>query len=152
MPLLVLTMKSRLKVFSQCIGILFRFGPRFPAMNEVYSRELRDLGIKVAHELKMDGYTREGVYVGVTGPAYETPAESRFLRVVGADAVGMSTVLEATVAKHADMKIFGMSLITDMSSTTEGCGVVCTHEDVLAITAKRMDIMKSFLTQFINQL
>lgn len=152
MPLLVLTMKSRLKVFSQCIGILFRFGPRFPAMNEVYSRELRDLGIKVAHELKMDGYTREGVYVGVTGPAYETPAESRFLRVVGADAVGMSTVLEATVAKHADMKIFGMSLITDMSSTTKGCGAICTREEVLAMSLKRVEVMKSFLTRLVKQI
>jgi purine-nucleoside phosphorylase len=88
-----------------------RFGPRFPDMTEVYSKRLRGIadqaatvrGVPVAH----------GVYVAVHGPSYETPAEIRFLRTIGADAVGMSTVPEALVARHMGLEVLGISCITN---------------------------------------
>jgi purine-nucleoside phosphorylase len=104
-----------------------RFGPRFPDMTEVYSRRLRTIadaaagarGIPVSH----------GVYVVVHGPSYETPAEIRFLRTIGADAVGMSTVPEALAARHMGIEVLGLSCITNMAA-----GVLpqpLNHEEVL---------------------
>ena len=84
-----------------------RFGPRFPAMTSAYDRELRQLASRTATELNMSEFTREGVYVHLSGPSYETPAESRFLKLIGADAVGMSTAPEVVVAKHCGMKVLG---------------------------------------------
>jgi purine-nucleoside phosphorylase len=91
-----------------------RFGPRFPDMTEVYSRRLRGIaervaaarGIRLAH----------GVYAGLHGPSYETPAEVRYLRAIGADAVGMSTVPEAIVARHMGLDVLGISCITNMAA------------------------------------
>jgi purine-nucleoside phosphorylase len=91
-----------------------RFGPRFPDMSEVYSRRMRGLadeasratGIAVAH----------GVYVALRGPSYETPAEIRFLRAIGVDAVGMSTVPEAIAARHMSMEVLGISCISNMAA------------------------------------
>jgi purine-nucleoside phosphorylase len=91
-----------------------RFGPRFPDMTEVYSRRLRDIadaaanatGVAVAH----------GIYVAVHGPSYETPAEIRYLRTIGADAVGMSTVPEAIAARHMGIDVLGLSCITNMAA------------------------------------
>ena len=91
-----------------------RFGPRFPDMSEVYSKRLRAAadraaetnGLAVAH----------GVYVGLHGPSYETPAEIRYLRAIGADAVGMSTVAEAIVARHMGVEVLGISCITNMAA------------------------------------
>lgn len=88
-----------------------RFGPRFPDMTEVYSREYRDLAHAAAGE--MDLALAEGVYAGVKGPTYETPAEIRMMRDLGADAIGMSTVPEAIVARHAGMRILAVSCITN---------------------------------------
>jgi len=88
-----------------------RFGPRFPDMTEVYSREYRDLAYAAAGE--MDLVLAEGVYAGVKGPTYETPAEIRMMRDMGADAIGMSTVPEAIVARHSGMRILAISCITN---------------------------------------
>jgi purine-nucleoside phosphorylase len=89
-----------------------RLGPRFPDMSDPYDAQLRNLARTVATE--RDVALREGVYVAVTGPCLETRAEYRFLRTIGADVVGMSTVPEVIVAVHAGMRVLGLSIITDM--------------------------------------
>lgn len=107
-------------------------GPRFTDVSEVYNRELRAVATKVAEE--QDIVLREGVYAWWSGPVYETPAEIRMMRVLGADAVGMSTVPEAVVAVHAGLKVLGVSCLTNMA-----CGILdepLSHDEVLATAAK----------------
>ena len=89
-----------------------RLGPRFPDLIEPYDRKLQELALAVALESNI--VARRGVYVGVTGPNLETRAEYRFLRAIGADVVGMSTVPEVLVAVHAGMKVLGFSIVTDL--------------------------------------
>ncbi len=102
-------------------------GPRFPDMVGTYTAELR----KLAHSV--DGDLREGVYVAVAGPNYETPAELRMLRRWGADAVGMSTVPEVLVARHMGMRILAIATVTDMATGLLGLVDHVTHEEVLAV-------------------
>lgn len=109
-------------------------GPRFPDMSEPYDPELIALAEAAALEIGIP--LRKGVYVGVTGPSYETPAELRMMARWGADAVGMSTVHEVITARHMGMRVLGLSAITDMA-TGEGHEKV-THEDVLAV-ARRIE-------------
>jgi purine-nucleoside phosphorylase len=110
-----------------------RFGPRFPDMTEVYSKRLRRVAEEAGQTI---GVTLEhGVYVVWHGPSYETPAEIRYLRMIGADAVGMSTVPEAIVARHMGVEVLGISCITNFAA-----GVLpqpLNHEEVLA-TAQRV--------------
>lgn len=89
------------------------FGPRFPDISRAYNKDLIDLGKKVANELGID--TKSGVYCGISGPSYMTPAELRMLRQWGADAVGMSTIPEVITAAHMSMKVLGVSCVTDMA-------------------------------------
>ena len=89
-------------------------GPRFPDMSEVYSRRLRELAKNAAEELKIP--LKEGVYLQTTGPNYETPAEIRMFRTLGANAVGMSTACEAMVARHMGMEVCGISCITNLAA------------------------------------
>jgi purine-nucleoside phosphorylase len=91
-----------------------RFGPRFPDMTEVYSPRLRRLADDTGRETGLT--LQHGVYVGLLGPSYETPAEIRYLRSIGADAVGMSTVPEAIVARQMGMEVLGISCITNMAA------------------------------------
>jgi purine-nucleoside phosphorylase len=91
-----------------------RFGPRFPDLSEVYTRELQELASEEARAL--DITVRRGIYAALAGPSYETPAEIHMLRAFGADAVGMSTVPEAIVARHMGMKVLGISCITNMAA------------------------------------
>ena len=93
---------------------LEQFGTRFPDMSNVYDKDLREIIAKKAEELSIP--LKQGVYIQLTGPAYESPAEVRLYRSLGADAVGMSTVCEAIVARHADMKICGISCITNLAA------------------------------------
>jgi purine-nucleoside phosphorylase len=102
-------------------------GPRFPDMVGTYTEELR----KIAHSVDPD--LREGVYVAVAGPNYETPAELRMLRRWGADAVGMSTVPEVLVARHQGMRILAIATVTDMATGLPGLVDHVTHEEVLAV-------------------
>jgi len=102
-------------------------GPRFPDMVGAYTEELRRLAHAVDPKLK------EGVYVAVAGPNFETPAELRMLRGCGADAVGMSTVPEVLVARHMGMRILAISTVTDMATGIPGLIQHVTHEEVLAV-------------------
>jgi purine-nucleoside phosphorylase len=102
-------------------------GPRFPDLVGTYTEELR----RLAHEV--DPALREGVYVAVPGPNFETPAELRMLRGLGADAVGMSTVPEVLAARHAGMRILAISTVTDMATGIPGQIEHVYHEDVLAV-------------------
>lgn len=104
-------------------------GVRFPDMTEPYSADLRQLAHDVAHE---HGFAlQEGVYAYVAGPSYETPAELNLLRLAGGDAVGMSTVPSVIVARHAGMRVLGISTITNMAVPNPTPGTVLTHEEVL---------------------
>src|SRR6056297_81705 len=108
------------------------FGPRFPDMSEVYNKSLRELAEKVAVENKIN--TVKGVYCGLSGPSYETPAEIRYIRNSGGDAVGMSTVPETITANHMGMDILGISCITNMAA-----GVLpkpLDHKEVMEIAEK----------------
>ncbi len=91
-----------------------RFGPRFPDMSEAYAKDWRALAIQEGKRAGMDIF--EGVYAAVPGPSYETPAEIRFLRTIGADVVGMSTVAEVIVARHCGMKVLAISVVTNMAA------------------------------------
>ncbi|MBQ6256300.1 MAG: purine-nucleoside phosphorylase, partial [Clostridia bacterium] len=105
------------------------FGPRFPDMTDAYDRTLRELTMHAARQLDID--LRRGVYCWMNGPTYETPAEVRMARTLGADAVGMSTVPETIVARHCGMKVLGISCITNMAA-----GVFrepINHEEVMAM-------------------
>lgn len=106
---------------------LDEFGPRFPDMTQAYDPELLDLARKIAAE--NDIHLHEGVYAGLSGPAFETPAELRLLKMVGADSVGMSTVPEVTVARHGAIRVLGLSGISNKAHTEPQ--FVASHEDVL---------------------
>jgi len=105
-------------------------GPRFPDMSQAYDPELRRIARRVALEQSIP--LHEGVYVGLGGPSFETPAEIRFLRLIGADAVGMSTVSEVTVARHGGMKVLGLSGISNVAVSEPGVDQATSHEEVLA--------------------
>ncbi len=107
-------------------------GTRFPDLSEVYSKELRNVALEVA--AKQNISLQQGVYAWWSGPTYETPAEVRMVRTLGADAVGMSTVPEAIVAKHGNMKVLGISCLTNMA-----CGILdqpLNHEEVIEVAGQ----------------
>jgi purine-nucleoside phosphorylase len=110
-----------------------RFGPRFPALGEAYSRRYRRIAQEAARELGID--LKEGVYAALVGPSYETPAEIRYLRTIGADLVGMSTVPEVIVARHVGIDVLAISCVTNMGAgLSEG---EVRHAEVLE-TAERV--------------
>ncbi|HET7629195.1 MAG TPA: purine-nucleoside phosphorylase [Bacillales bacterium] len=112
-----------------------RFGVRFPDMSEAYSKSLRRLAIEAA--AKFDLSLQEGVYLATSGPCYETPAEIRMMRKLGADAVGMSTVPEVISARHAGIEVLGISCITNA-----GAGILdvpLTHDEVIETTERIRD-------------
>lgn len=104
-----------------------RLGPRFPDMTEVYSRRLREIAAFEAARLGL--VLRSGVYACMSGPSYETPAEVRMLRTLGADVVGMSTVPEAIVARHAGMEVLAIALVTNAAAGVTGAPI--SHDEVL---------------------
>ncbi|MFL5765456.1 MAG: purine-nucleoside phosphorylase [Bacteroidia bacterium] len=123
-------------------------GPRFPDMSEAYSKSLIAKGKKVAgaHNIKV----QEGVYLGLSGPTFETPAEYRMVRILGADAVGMSTVPEVIVARHMDIPCFAMSIITDLG--VPGKIVEVTHEEVQEVAAGAEKKMTLIMKELMNEL
>lgn len=123
-------------------------GPRFPDMSQAYSRKLRDIARNIAAE--KDVPLQEGVYVGLLGPTYETPAEIRMLRTLGADAVGMSTVSEVIVARHAGLEVLGISCISNMAS-----GILdqpLSHQEVMETTDRVREKFLSLVLSIIPEL
>jgi len=123
-------------------------GPRFPDMSEAYSQNLIELAKKVA--LKEKIRLQEGVYAGLTGPTLETPAEYRFLISIGADAVGMSTVPEVIVANHMEMKVLGISCITDLA--IGGVIVKTSVEEILKAASDAEPIMTKLIKKVIEKI
>ena len=128
-------------------GKNFPTGPRFPDMHEVYDHELiqqadaiaAEKGIKVQH----------GVYLGTQGPTFETPAEYRMFRVLGADAVGMSTIPEVIVAHHCGIRVFGVSVITDLG--VDGKIIEVSHEEVQEAANAVQPLMAEIMREMINR-
>ncbi|MEY2817680.1 MAG: purine-nucleoside phosphorylase [Chloroflexota bacterium] len=124
---------------------LDEIGPRFPDMSQPYDRDYCDLARKVAKENKLT--LREGVYAGLSGPSFESPADLRFLRLAGADAVGMSTVPEVIVARHGGMRVLGLSGVSNKANLDGS--TITTHEEVIEagriITPKIETIVRGVL-------
>ncbi|GAA4468837.1 purine-nucleoside phosphorylase [Nemorincola caseinilytica] len=125
-----------------------RLGTRFPDMSQAYDRELIDLAIQVAAEKGIP--VKQGVYVGLQGPTFETPAEYRWLHIIGGDAVGMSTVPEVIVARHGGMRVFAMSVITDIGISD--VPITITHEEVLEAAHAAAPKMAAIVTGLIQRL
>ena len=126
------------------------FGPRFPDMTRPYDPKLRRMAFEIAAGL---GYSlKSGVYSASTGPTYETPAEYKYYRLVGADAVGMSTVPEVIVARHSDIPVFGMSVITNEAHDDYAEDFVNDGDDVVKAADAAADRMTAIFTQLIERL
>ncbi|MDF2938065.1 MAG: purine nucleoside phosphorylase [Paenibacillaceae bacterium] len=128
-------------------------GVRFPDMSQAYNREYRALAKKLAAEVRDEAgqslALQEGVYCGISGPAYMTPAELMMLARVGGDAVGMSTVGEVIAASHAGMKVLGISCITDMAIGEELEPL--THEQVMAVATRTKPKFQALVKAFVRQ-
>lgn len=125
-----------------------KLGPRFPDMSEAYDKNLVKMALSSAEALGQ--HVRTGVYAAVTGPVYETPSEYRFIRVIGADAVGMSTVPENIVARHSGMRVFAISVITDLG--VEGRIEKITHEEVIRAARAAEPRLARLVLEFIGRL
>jgi len=125
-----------------------RFGPRFPDMSEAYSAQYREVARQAAAELGI--HLTEGVYAAMLGPSYETPAEIRYLRAIGADLVGMSTVPEVIVANHMGMKVLGISCVTNMAAGMLPQKI--THAEVLETGAMVRDTLVQLLKRVLPRL
>lgn len=124
------------------------YGPRFPDMSEAYNKELIHQADQIAAEKGIK--VQHGIYIGTQGPTYETPAEYKMFRILGADAVGMSTVPEVIVANHCGIRVFGISVITDLG--VEGKIVEVTHEDVQKAADQAQPLMTTIMRELINKI
>ncbi len=122
-------------------------GPRFPDMSEAYKKSYIELGKKIASENNIK--VSEGIYAGLSGPCFETPAEYRYIWRIGADVVGMSTVPEVIVAKHGGMNCFGISIVTDLG--VEGVVQNVSHEEVQHIAKAQEPKMTLIVKEFVRQ-
>ncbi|MEN8097741.1 MAG: purine-nucleoside phosphorylase [Chloroflexota bacterium] len=125
-------------------------GPRFPDMTEVYDSGIRNLAHNKGLELSIP--LHEGVYVAVAGPSFESPADLRFLRLIGADAVGMSTVPEAIVARHGGMKVLAISGITNIAKTEVDTSSETTHDEVLETGKVIVPRLSALLSEILESL
>ena len=123
------------------------YGPRFPDMSEAYNQALIRKADEIANEKGIK--VQHGIYIGTQGPTYETPAEYKMFRILGADAVGMSTVPEVIVANHCGIQVFGISVITDLG--VEGKIVEVTHEDVQKAADAAQPLMTTIMRELINR-
>lgn len=122
-------------------------GSRFPDMSDAYSPRLRKKALEIAAELGIK--LHQGVYVGTSGPTFETPAEYKFFKIIGGDAVGMSTVPEVIVARHAGLEVFAISVITDIG--LEGKIVEVSHEEVQKAALAAQPKMTQIMRELINR-
>ena len=125
-----------------------RLGPRFPDMSEPYKKELIDKAKEIAKFNSIE--VKEGVYFGVTGPTFETRAEYKMIHALGGDAVGMSTVQEVIAAVHAGIKVFAMSVITDIGIREENN--IITHKEVLEAAQKSEPLFSKIFRELIKSL
>jgi purine-nucleoside phosphorylase len=125
-----------------------RFGPRFPDMTAVYARDLQEFVVEEAKTIGVD--VRRGIYGALSGPSYETPAEIHLLRNLGADAVGMSTVPEALVARHMGLEVLGISCITNMAAGISDEPI--NHEEVMATGDRVRDIFALLLRRVVERI
>jgi len=123
-------------------------GPRFPDMSKVYDERMRNKAKLIALENNIN--VKEGVYIGVQGPTFETPAEYKMFRILGADVIGMSTVPEVIVARHMGLKVFGISIITD--SGVPGEIVEISHEEVQEVAMKAEPKMTIIMKKLIESI
>ncbi len=124
-----------------------RFGPRFPDMTRAYWKPYRQLAVEEGKRLKIE--IHEGVYAAMTGPSYETPAESRMLRTVGADLAGMSTVPEAIAVHQMGARVLGISCVTNLAA---GLGGKLSHEEVKETAARVESRFLRLLTRIVARL
>ena len=124
---------------------LDELGVRFPDMSETYDRGMIEMAKQIAKENGIE--ISEGVYAGLTGPSLETPAEYHYIRVIGADAVGMSTVPEVIVARHMDIPVFAISIITDLG--VKGKIKKVTVADVIAVASQQEPKMTLIMKELI---
>ncbi|XP_070829036.1 purine nucleoside phosphorylase 6 isoform X1 [Chaetodon trifascialis] len=129
-----------------------RFGVRFPCMSDAYDRDLRVLAKEAAKEQGCDSFLQEGVYCMLAGPTYETVAECRVLQMLGADAVGMSTVPEVVVARHCGLRVLGLSLITNKVVTDYDSNEKANHEEVLRTTQHRTQDLQKLVSHLITKI
>ncbi len=125
-----------------------RLGTRFPDMSQAYDHDLIALAREIADEQGLS--PRVGVYIGLQGPTFETPAEYRMLHAMGGDAVGMSTVAEVIVARHAGMRVFAMSVITDLGITD--VPIIITHEEVLEAANAAAPKMAALVEELVKRM
>ncbi len=123
------------------------FGCRFPDMSFAYATGLREIAFNCAEKLNMK--LREGVYIGCTGPSYETPTEIRAFRVLGADTVGMSTVQEVIAANHCGIDVLGFSLVSNKAAGLSGERL--TEEEVLTIGRQKSEEMQKLITEIVGE-
>ncbi len=128
-------------------GPNFPTGPRFPDMHEAYDHNLIALADNIAKEKEID--IKHGIYTGVQGPTFETPAEYRMYNILGGDAVGMSTVPEVIVACHCGIKVFGISVITDLGGFDNPVKV--SHEEVQEAANKAQPVMTAIMREMIKR-
>lgn len=122
------------------------FGARFPDMTCAYDIELQDLAESIGKDMGLK--LQKGVYLGNPGPSYETPAEVRYYKVIGADIVGMSTIPEVIVARHCGIRVFGMSVITNVSNMTNNAKILNDGDDVV----KQADIAATKMTELFSRI
>ena len=121
---------------------------RMQTLSEAYSKELIDKALEIAKEKGIK--VQQGVYIGTQGPTFETPAEYKMFHILGADAVGMSTVPEVIVANHCGIKVFGVSVITDLG--VEGKIVEVSHEEVQKAADEAQPRMTTIMREMINRI
>jgi len=124
-----------------------RFGPRFVNMSEPYSRKMISKAKEIAYELEID--VKDGVYLGLQGPTFETLAEYKMVKAMGGDCVGMSTVPEVIVARHMDMETFGISVITDMGDEESIDSI--SHDEVLEAARKAEPLVRNLIGELIKR-